>query len=440
MILILRKIKHTLFHNGQFLRYLLYALGEIVLVVIGILIALQINNWNAEKQKEASLQSYLGSIARNIRKDLMEVKSIRARRENTIELTSEALEISLEISSFGVEEVAIASYALAEASDLLYFNANTSGFEALKNSGVLDRMQGRDIENLLYDYYDTVSAQDEDNHNEFLRQHLMQVRMDWPRNLARWEFENPTPLTPERMLELQPAFKEVLTNPSLISIYTGTSSEASVLLEYDRLDLLGRAFIRTIENGSMEFDEMTLELLASIYDPREGKGYPDIVTEGQIYWADYSMTVADSLARGTMGSSPDPAFRSSSLRLTAKKQQDDSLHIYYPGGADWAVLFFTVRGSSDARTSQDFSMFDQLVLELKGDADGETISVHMKDRDDPDDGTQTDIELQLTDQWKRYELDLADFKTADLEKLHVVLGFLFHNEPQSFSVRTIRFQ
>jgi len=33
-------------------RYLKYAIGEIVLVVIGILIALQINNWNEEEKKE----------------------------------------------------------------------------------------------------------------------------------------------------------------------------------------------------------------------------------------------------------------------------------------------------------------------------------------------------------------------------------------------------
>ena len=85
-------------------------------------------------------------------------------------------------------------------------------------------------------------------------------------------------------------------------------------------------------------------------------------------------------------------------------------------------------------------MYDKIVLELKGDAGGETIKVNMKDRDDPDDGTQTDIELQLTDQWKVYEIDLADFKTADLRTLHVVLGFLFEKTPQSFSVRTIQFQ
>lgn len=441
MILILRKIKHTLFHNGQFRRYLLYALGEMVLVVIGILIALQINNWNAEKQKEASLQSYLGTIASNIRKDLAEVESIRSKRQTAIGLTGRAYDILLNRETFSVEDLAIISHALFVSSELLHFNANMSGYEALKSSGVLDRMQGRDIENLLYDYYDAVSRiyHDEENHNEYLRQHLMQVLADWPRNMAQWEFQNPTPLTPARILELQPAFKEVLTNPGLSALYSRTQEEGSLLLEYDRLDRLGRAFVRMLENGSMEFDETTLELLASIYDPEAGTGYPGVITEGQVYWANYSMLSADALVRGLIGSTLDAASGNNPVRLNWE-QREGSLHVHYPGGADWAVLFFTVRGSSGTRTSQDFSMYDKLVLELKGDAGGETIDVNLKDRDDPDDGTQTNIELQLTDQWKRYEINLADFKTADLSKLHVVTGFLFDKAPQSFSVRSVLFR
>ena len=50
MIPFFRKIRYRLAKDNQFLKYSRYAIGEIILVVIGILIALQINNWN-EKQK-----------------------------------------------------------------------------------------------------------------------------------------------------------------------------------------------------------------------------------------------------------------------------------------------------------------------------------------------------------------------------------------------------
>ena len=46
-------------------RYLKYSIGEIVLVVIGILIALQINNWN-EKRKEQKKQHFILNVCKKI--------------------------------------------------------------------------------------------------------------------------------------------------------------------------------------------------------------------------------------------------------------------------------------------------------------------------------------------------------------------------------------
>ncbi len=50
MIPFFRKIRWRLAQDNQFLKYSRYAIGEIFLVVIGILIALQINTWNEERK------------------------------------------------------------------------------------------------------------------------------------------------------------------------------------------------------------------------------------------------------------------------------------------------------------------------------------------------------------------------------------------------------
>jgi hypothetical protein len=50
MLTFLRKIRKSLIESGSTRKYILYAIGEIALVVIGILIALQINNWNEGRQ------------------------------------------------------------------------------------------------------------------------------------------------------------------------------------------------------------------------------------------------------------------------------------------------------------------------------------------------------------------------------------------------------
>lgn len=70
MITIFRKIRQGLFKEGRFSKYLLYAIGEIVLVVIGILIALQLNNWNADYQAGKEELKLLREMRDNLATDL----------------------------------------------------------------------------------------------------------------------------------------------------------------------------------------------------------------------------------------------------------------------------------------------------------------------------------------------------------------------------------
>ena len=59
MIKFFRKIRRQLVSENKFSKYLIYAIGEIVLVVIGIFIALQLNNWNEiRKESNAELELY----------------------------------------------------------------------------------------------------------------------------------------------------------------------------------------------------------------------------------------------------------------------------------------------------------------------------------------------------------------------------------------------
>jgi hypothetical protein len=55
MVKFFRNIRSRLLAEGKITNYIKYGIGEIVLVVIGILIALQINNWNENKKKQPSI-------------------------------------------------------------------------------------------------------------------------------------------------------------------------------------------------------------------------------------------------------------------------------------------------------------------------------------------------------------------------------------------------
>lgn len=62
MIKFFRKIRQQFITENRFGKYLFYAIGEIILVVIGILIAMQINNWNELRKQELEVRQYLERI------------------------------------------------------------------------------------------------------------------------------------------------------------------------------------------------------------------------------------------------------------------------------------------------------------------------------------------------------------------------------------------
>ena len=58
MIKFFRKIRQKLLTENKLSKYLIYAIGEIILVVIGILIALSINNWNEDRNNRKLITVY----------------------------------------------------------------------------------------------------------------------------------------------------------------------------------------------------------------------------------------------------------------------------------------------------------------------------------------------------------------------------------------------
>lgn len=78
MLTFLRKIKRSLIESGSAKKYLIYAIGEIILVVIGILLALQINNWN-EWRKDRNLEMEI-------------LNDLRLNLENNVSLISERVD------------------------------------------------------------------------------------------------------------------------------------------------------------------------------------------------------------------------------------------------------------------------------------------------------------------------------------------------------------
>jgi len=132
------------------LKYARYAIGEIVLVVVGILIALQINNWNEKNINDKIVQEYLLKISSNVDSDIKKLQFLINDRSEGLMLCDSIVEY--------YEEKIISNPKLFEKGFFNIFiekrfNANTTAYESLKSSGLINNLRHSEIEEKLSSYY-----------------------------------------------------------------------------------------------------------------------------------------------------------------------------------------------------------------------------------------------------------------------------------------------
>ena len=153
MINFFRKIRQNLLTENKFSKYLIYAIGEIILVVIGILIALSINNWNEEKKDTDFENEMLAQIQENLANDKKALKKIKIIFNNAISSSNKILELKS-----SEENLDSLKYWLADIIQFERFQPITNSYETLKSKG-LDKVSNKKLRMLLGAYYD-----DEINH------------------------------------------------------------------------------------------------------------------------------------------------------------------------------------------------------------------------------------------------------------------------------------
>jgi hypothetical protein len=134
MIRLFRKIRHKLLSEESYGMYILYASGEIVLVVVGILLALQIDNWHSNQTQENQNLSYENVLAVDLVQDtLMINQKLRF-------LVHDTTQLSTYINSMSSEEVTIDTLiqiARFEFNPWIYAQAtfNNNTFTSLRSTG-----------------------------------------------------------------------------------------------------------------------------------------------------------------------------------------------------------------------------------------------------------------------------------------------------------------
>ena len=151
MIKFFRKIRQQLLSENKFRKYLLYAIGEIILVVIGILIALQINTWNNNKQRHALELETLHEIKEALAQDTLVL------RKNILRLEEKSRS-----SQVLIEHVENKRPYIADLDEIMmdvyyhrgYNTFNNAAFELLKERG-FDIIQNTELRKSITKHYTT---------------------------------------------------------------------------------------------------------------------------------------------------------------------------------------------------------------------------------------------------------------------------------------------
>lgn len=129
--------------KNRFTTYLLYAIGEIILVVIGILIAVNINNWNQNKKRSALKEQLLAELVDELQYNIDRLQTLdnySSISSYSVKAIDSLNKIRVELFNHGLDSAEIPKLFVGPIARFNAYNLNTFAFEQLKETGVLNEL------------------------------------------------------------------------------------------------------------------------------------------------------------------------------------------------------------------------------------------------------------------------------------------------------------
>jgi hypothetical protein len=161
MIKFFRKIRQNLLSKGKTGKYLKYAIGEIILVMVGILLALQVTNWNSERKDRISERKLLDNIHRDFTANKVNFDSLKVFTYRNV-ATLDSI-----IALFPIDKDSVKIKAFwkhnKNIEDIRY-NAYSSTVETIINSNSLELIENEKLQGFLMSWKDVLlDFQEEEN-------------------------------------------------------------------------------------------------------------------------------------------------------------------------------------------------------------------------------------------------------------------------------------
>ena len=146
-----RRIRLRLISDSRISKYLVYAIGEIILVVVGILIALQINNWNEQRKLDNFELHILHAFNAGLEKDLEDIDENIDFHQRAWNAGDSLLTILQTNAPYKSE---IVSTWFADLMLATIFVHSTSAFETLKSNGI-NIIKNESLRNSIIEVFDS---------------------------------------------------------------------------------------------------------------------------------------------------------------------------------------------------------------------------------------------------------------------------------------------
>jgi competence protein ComGC len=159
MIKFFRKIRQNLLSEGKTGKYFKYAIGEIVLVVIGILIALQINNWNEQNKIDKSINSHLEILKQNLIEDQAQLQNLKENMTENIKCADSSM---AQIKTIIPVNNSMKKYLVLLVREF-QFSPNTNGIETITQSNEIPSLN-TELRNAVLNYYALIERTEEREH------------------------------------------------------------------------------------------------------------------------------------------------------------------------------------------------------------------------------------------------------------------------------------
>ncbi|TYA57524.1 hypothetical protein [Formosa maritima] len=172
MIKFFRKIRQGLISENKFSKYLLYAVGEIVLVVIGIFLALQLNLWSENRKFDVVRQNYYHQLLEDLNKDKVYIERV-IDTLNSFRLDFTKYYETFKEPNLDPNKALANLFSLEFTSKMIEFNSST--IETLENTGDI-KLLAPNLRNKLADYKRSqelavkVSSGNDDNKSNILQE------------------------------------------------------------------------------------------------------------------------------------------------------------------------------------------------------------------------------------------------------------------------------